>query len=86
MSIIRWVIFGLVAGLIARLLNPGVHRLSLLQTIVLGILGSIVGGVLAYVLRLGLFAYQPAGWIFSILGATLLLWIGVIGAGRRGPY
>ena len=86
MSILRWVIFGLVAGLIARLLNPGYHRLSLIQTIVLGILGSIVGGALAYVLRLGLYSYQPAGWIFSIVGAMLLLWMGVVGARPRGPH
>jgi uncharacterized membrane protein YeaQ/YmgE (transglycosylase-associated protein family) len=46
-AILSWAIWGLFVGLIARLLLPGRHRLGILLTIVLGIVGSLVGGVIA---------------------------------------
>jgi uncharacterized membrane protein YeaQ/YmgE (transglycosylase-associated protein family) len=46
-AVISWAIWGLFIGLIARLLLPGRHRLSLLLTVVLGICGSLLGGVIA---------------------------------------
>jgi uncharacterized membrane protein YeaQ/YmgE (transglycosylase-associated protein family) len=45
-------------------------------TMLLGIVGSLVGGGIAYMLRLGTSPYEPAGWIFSILGAIILLSLG----------
>jgi uncharacterized membrane protein YeaQ/YmgE (transglycosylase-associated protein family) len=72
-SFIGWVLFGLIAGFIARLVHPGPDRMTLGSTIVLGVGGSLVGGVFAYLLDLGTDPYQPAGWIFSILGAVLIL-------------
>ncbi|MBL8794622.1 MAG: GlsB/YeaQ/YmgE family stress response membrane protein [Planctomycetia bacterium] len=73
MAIIGWIVFGLIAGAIARLLMPGRDPMGWLATIALGIIGSVVGGGLAYVLKLGTDPYAPAGWIFSILGALLTL-------------
>ena len=78
-SMIGWFFFGLIAGTIAKLLHPGQERIGFLGTIVLGVLGSFAGGGLAYLLRLGTSPYEPAGWIFSILGAILLLWAGIMG-------
>lgn len=46
------------------------------STMLLGVTGSLVGGGLAWVLRLGTTPYEPAGWILSILGAILLLVFG----------
>jgi uncharacterized membrane protein YeaQ/YmgE (transglycosylase-associated protein family) len=83
MSVIGWILFGLIAGLIARALHPGDDRLGLLGTILLGVTGSLLGGGLAYVLRLGTSPYQPAGWIFSILGAIILLAMGFFGTRTR---
>jgi len=49
----------------------------------LGITGSLVGGGIAFMLRLGIYPYQPAGWIFSIVGAIVLLAMGFFGMRRR---
>jgi uncharacterized membrane protein YeaQ/YmgE (transglycosylase-associated protein family) len=54
-----------------------------LGTIMLGVVGSLLGGGLAYVLKLGTSPYQPAGWIFSIIGAILLLALGFFGTRTR---
>jgi uncharacterized membrane protein YeaQ/YmgE (transglycosylase-associated protein family) len=85
-SIIGWMLFGLVAGAIARFLHPGYDRMGMAGTIVLGILGSLLGGGAAYLLRLGTSPYEPAGWIMSILGAIILLWFGMLGTRTRPTY
>jgi len=85
-TILGWMLFGLVAGAIARFLHPGYDRMGMAGTIILGILGSLLGGGLAYMLRLGTNPYQPAGWIMSILGAIILLWMGVLGTRTRSVY
>lgn len=79
-SFIGWIVFGMIAGGIARALHPGPNPMGLFMTMMLGIVGSLVGGGLAYVLRLGISPYQPAGWIFSILGAIILLALGFFGS------
>jgi len=78
--IVSLLIVGLIAGAIARLVVPGKQNLSILGTMVIGIVGSFVGGFLGYLLfrsdaQDGFF--QPAGIIGSIIGAiiVLLLWI-----------
>jgi uncharacterized membrane protein YeaQ/YmgE (transglycosylase-associated protein family) len=79
-------LFGLIAGAIARFLHPGYDRMGMLGTIILGILGSLLGGGIAYMLRLGTTPYSPAGWIMSIIGAIILLWLGVLGTRTRPTY
>jgi len=79
--IIGWAIFGLIAGAIARLLHPGPDPMGWGGTMILGILGSLLGGGVAYLLRLGTSPYSPGGWIMAILGAIILLAIGMF-AGR----
>jgi uncharacterized membrane protein YeaQ/YmgE (transglycosylase-associated protein family) len=74
LSIIGWIIFGAVVGLLARLLMPGRDPMGWLLTILLGIAGSVIGGVLLGML-IGGRTTDPAGWIGSILGALLLLWL-----------
>jgi len=77
--IISIIIVGLIAGVIARLVVPGKQNLSVGMTLLLGIIGSFVGGFLGYLLfgadPSGGF-FQPAGIIGSIIGAiiVLLLW------------
>ena len=75
-EIIGFVVFGLIIGVLARFMIPGRDPMGWLATIGLGILGSFVGGGIAFMLRLGGQPYGPAGWIFSIIGAvvTLLLY------------
>ncbi|MEQ8847598.1 GlsB/YeaQ/YmgE family stress response membrane protein [Botrimarina sp.] len=71
-SLIVWAVFGLIAGAIARFLVPGRQSMSLLATMVLGIIGSFVGGFLASLLT-GTIALTPSGFILSILGAVIAL-------------
>lgn len=84
-SLIGWIVFGLIVGAIARLLIPGRDPMGWIATILLGIVGSVVGGMIAFALRLGIAPYQPAGWIFSIIGGivALLGYYWLTGARRR---
>lgn len=81
--IIGWAIFGLIAGAIARMLHPGPDHMGWVGTILLGVLGSFLGGGIGYVLRIGTSPYEPGGWILSILGAIILLAVGIALPGRR---
>jgi len=74
--IISWIVLGLVAGAVARLLVPGPDPMGIVATVLLGIAGSFVGGFLGYVLfnkDLGEGALQPSGILGSIVGAIILL-------------
>lgn len=62
---------GGIVGLIARAIMPGANPMSIGMTILLGIAGSIVGGMIARALGLA----TGAGWVISIVGAMLLLWL-----------
>ncbi len=72
MGILTWILFGLVVGIIAKLLMPGRDPGGFIVTILLGIAGALLGGFLGR--AMGLYgANESAGWIISILGAILLL-------------
>lgn len=72
-SILAWIVFGLVIGLIARLLVPGRDPMGWVGTMALGVVGSFIGGMIAYALKLGTDPYHPAGWIMSVVGAIVAL-------------
>lgn len=76
--IIGLIIIGLIAGALARLLVPGPDPMGILATILLGIVGSFIGGFLGYVI-FGADRYsgfiQPSGWIGSIIGSIIALLI-----------
>ena len=72
-TIIGWLVFGLIAGFIARAVVPGKDDIGLPMTIAIGVVGSVVGGFLFGLLTVGLRGFQPAGWIGSVIGAVILL-------------
>jgi uncharacterized membrane protein YeaQ/YmgE (transglycosylase-associated protein family) len=81
-------VIGLVAGFVARAVVPGKDPMSIGGTIVLGVIGSLVGGLIGYVLthhdaKDG--AFQASGIIGSIVGAivALLIYRAVSGRGRQ---
>ena len=84
-SIVTWIIFGGIVGLIARFLLPGRDSMGLVATVILGIIGSFVGGFLAQLLFNGNASIPPqtAGWIGSIIGAIIVLFIYRYTQGRR---
>jgi uncharacterized membrane protein YeaQ/YmgE (transglycosylase-associated protein family) len=76
MAVIWFLIVGLVAGLIARALVPGRDAMGFLATIVLGIVGSFVGGLLLVLFTGRTFTeFSTTGLIGSILGAIVALLI-----------
>jgi uncharacterized membrane protein YeaQ/YmgE (transglycosylase-associated protein family) len=74
-TIIGWIVFGLIVGFIARALVPGKDDIGILPTIGLGILGSVVGGLLGSLLFSPhqISFKSPVGWIGSIIVAIILL-------------
>lgn len=82
-AIIAWVFFGLVIGAIARFLVPGRQPMSMLMTMLLGIVGSLAGGLLTWLVTGANDPYEPAGWIMSIIGAIALVWLYAANATRR---
>ena len=76
LNFIWWLIIGLIAGALARLIMPGRDPMGVIATIVLGIVGSIIGGLVSMAIwRNNANGFQPAGLILSILGAIVVLWI-----------
>jgi len=76
MHYVYFAIFGLVVGIIARFLMPGPQPMGIILTALLGIVGSFLGGWLGSLIHGGpIDAMQPSGWIGSIIGSLLLLFI-----------
>ena len=77
LHIIWSIIIGFVVGLVARSVMPGVQHLGFIMTTLLGIGGSIVGGLIARLFSKPApgSAFHPAGFILSIIGAIILLFI-----------
>ncbi len=74
---IGFVVFGLVVGLLARLLVPGRQELSLGMTVLLGVVGSVVGGVVANALGAGdVFELNVIGSLVAIAASVVLVVVG----------
>jgi uncharacterized membrane protein YeaQ/YmgE (transglycosylase-associated protein family) len=75
MSIIGTIIVGFIVGLLARFFYPGAVNLGFWMTTLLGVAGSIVGGLISGLLfKSNDGKFTPAGWIMSTLGAMILIW------------
>ncbi|MDR3271971.1 MAG: GlsB/YeaQ/YmgE family stress response membrane protein [Flavobacteriaceae bacterium] len=77
MGIISWIVFGLIAGLVARFLKPGADPAGWIITIIIGIVGAVLGG---YLFQTILGDAWVAGWtwrgfVSSVVGAIIVLYI-----------
>ena len=82
MGILGWIVFGLVVGALAKLVMPGKDPGGFVVTIILGIVGALIGGFLGR--ALGLYQEgEPAGFLGAFVGAILVLWIYRMARGRR---
>jgi uncharacterized membrane protein YeaQ/YmgE (transglycosylase-associated protein family) len=77
LHIIWSIIVGFIIGLIARAIMPGAQSMGFIETTVIGILGSVVGGLIARLFsrpKDGAF-FHPAGFFLSIIGAIIVLFL-----------
>jgi uncharacterized membrane protein YeaQ/YmgE (transglycosylase-associated protein family) len=82
MGILSWIVFGLVVGIIAKLVTPGRDPGGIIVTLLLGIAGALLGGFIGR--AMGFYGpTETAGWLMSIGGAVLLLVIYRVVAPRR---
>jgi uncharacterized membrane protein YeaQ/YmgE (transglycosylase-associated protein family) len=82
MTILGWILFGLVVGALAKLVMPGRDPGGFIVTILLGIAGALLGGFIGR--ALGFYREgEPAGWVMAFLGAVLLLFLYRLMVGRR---
>ena len=84
-GIIWWLIIGLIAGALARFLVPGRDPMGLLATLLLGLVGSLIGAFIATLFTDRTFdEFNPSGLIGSIIGAVIALLIWRAVSRRRG--
>ena len=86
MGIIGWIVLGLLAGAIAKAIMPGDDPGGIIVTMLIGIVGALVGGFIASALNIGELGdfFDIGTWIIAILGALLLLGIYRVVVGNRG--
>jgi uncharacterized membrane protein YeaQ/YmgE (transglycosylase-associated protein family) len=81
MSVIGWIIFGLIVGIVAKFVMPGRDPGGFIVTVLLGIAGALLGGYLGRAVGL----YQegdPVGFIMAVVGSIVLLILYRVVAGR----
>ena len=87
MGIIGWIVLGLIAGAIAKAVLPGDDPGGIIVTMLIGIAGALIGGLIASALDIGDLDefFDVSTWLTAIIGAVLLLLLYrmVAGRGRR---
>jgi uncharacterized membrane protein YeaQ/YmgE (transglycosylase-associated protein family) len=81
---IGFIVAGLVIGALARLIKPGRQNLGILMTLLLGLAGSVIGGLIANLLGTGdIFELNFLGFIVAVIAAVVLIGIAEGAAGSR---
>ncbi len=76
MGILSWIIFGLIAGIIAKWLMPGRDGGGFIITIILGIIGAVVGGYISTFFGYGrVDGFNFGSFVVAVIGAIVVLWI-----------
>lgn len=77
MNIISWIVFGLIVGVIANMIDPQPARGGLVGAVVLGVLGALLGGFLGNLLfGVGISGFNLSSFIVAVIGSLVLLFIG----------
>jgi uncharacterized membrane protein YeaQ/YmgE (transglycosylase-associated protein family) len=88
LDILGLIVVGLIIGALARLIKPGRQRLSVIATLVLGVVGAIIGGLIGGLFNdeTGIFELNVVGFIIAVIAAVLLIGVaeGVSGGKSRG--
>ena len=80
---IGFIVAGLIIGALARLIKPGKQNLGLLATLLLGLAGSVIGGLIANMLGTGgIFELNILGFVVAVVAAVLLIGVAEGAAGR----
>ena len=81
---IGFIVAGLIIGALARLIKPGRQNLSIWMTLLLGLLGSVIGGLIANLLGTGtIFELNVLGFIVAVIAAVLLIGVAEGMSGSR---
>lgn len=81
---IGFIVAGLVIGALARLIKPGKQNLSVIATLLLGLVGSVIGGVVANLLGTGdIFELNVLGFVVAVIAAIVLIGTAESLTGRR---
>lgn len=85
MGIIAFLVIGVLAGLIARALMPGRQSMGLVATMILGCVGSFVGGLIGSLFHSGgdRWALSPSNLLWSVIGSIVVLLLVGLASGRR---
>lgn len=80
MNIISWIILGLIAGAIAKAIDPAARGGGILGTLILGVIGAFVGGILVTLLTTGKLVLvsaqlNPVGIVVSVIGAIIAVFV-----------
>jgi uncharacterized membrane protein YeaQ/YmgE (transglycosylase-associated protein family) len=82
--VIGFLLAGLIIGALARLLKPGRQNLSVIATLLLGLAGSVIGGVVANLLGTGgIFELNVLGFVVAVVAAVLLIGVAETVAGKN---
>jgi len=74
MGILSWIIFGLIAGAVAKWIMPGKDPGGFIVTVAIGIVGAFIGGYIGTMLGLGTVSgFDPRSFFIAVLGAIVLL-------------
>jgi uncharacterized membrane protein YeaQ/YmgE (transglycosylase-associated protein family) len=83
-SVIGFIVAGLIIGALARLLKPGRQNLGILATLLLGVVGSVIGGSIANLIGTGdIMELNFLGFVFAVIASVLLLGVVESMIGRR---
>jgi uncharacterized membrane protein YeaQ/YmgE (transglycosylase-associated protein family) len=83
-QILGLIVVGLIIGVLARLIVPGKQHLSMLATLALGVVGALIGGVIASLLGTGnIWELNVIGFIVAVIAAVLLIGVAEGVSGRK---